>query len=217
MNRRPNLRQLALGLSVIIVLAACVASGSGSAEPSVSASATASPQPTATPTTQSSATPTAQPTSNPASPSAAACTLPSPGPLASNTLVNASLERTSSGARLVFTFGSRPPDSVAEPTIAIVFDEPPFSMAGSGQPVTVAGQRFLMVRMNGMVYGKADGSPVYEGERNLRLAGATIPQAVLVDDFEGVVSWIVGLDGPGCPSVSGTTSSGGQLVIELDR
>jgi hypothetical protein len=90
-------------------------------------------------------------------------------------------------------------------------------MAGSGQPVTVAGQRFLMVRMNGMVYGLPDGSPIYEGERNLRLAGATIPQAVLVDDFEGVVSWIVGLDGPGCPRVSGTTSGGGQLVVELDR
>ena len=217
MNRRPNLRQLALGLSVTLVVAACAASRTPSSEPSASASPTTSPQPTPTPTTEPSATPSPQPTASTASPSAAACTLPSPGPLASNTLVNASLERTSSGARIVFSFGSRPPDSVADPTIAIVFDEPPFSMAGSGQPVTVVGQRFLMVRMNGMVHGLPDGSPVYEGERNLRLAGATIPQAVLVDDFEGVVSWIVGLDGPGCPRVSGSTSSGGQLVIALDR
>ena len=232
MNTRPRLglRHLALGLGTLIVLAGCVGSGTSSNEPSASGSAapstststpadSASPQANATASGQPSATASqrAAPTSDPANPSAAACTLPTPGPLASDTLVDATLARTPSGAQLVFTYGNRPPEAVAQPTLTVVFDKPPFSMAGSGQPVTVAGQRFLMVRMNGMVIGHPNGSPVYRGKRDLRLAGGTIPQAVLVDEFEGVVSWIVGLDGPGCPTVKRDTSGGEHLIIELDR
>jgi hypothetical protein len=90
-------------------------------------------------------------------------------------------------------------------------------MAGSGQPFTVQGERFLKVRMDGMVVGHPDGSPVYEGQRVLRLQGGTIPQAVLFDDFEGVVGWIVGLEGPGCPTIRRETAGGEHLVIELAR
>ncbi len=209
---RPYRRPLALGLAILVVLAGCAGSGTSSGEPSATASTPAltpaSPAASPSPTAPSSPTPSPRPTptSSPAGPSAAACTLPTPGPLASDTLVDAVLERTSSGARLVFTFGDRPPEAVAQPTLTVVFDKPPFSMAGSGQPVTVTGDRFLMVRMNGMVIGRPNGDPVYQGERDLRLAGGTIPEAVLVDEFEGVVSWIVGLDGPGCPTVTRGTS-----------
>jgi hypothetical protein len=222
MNERPplRLRHLALGLCSLAILAGCVSSGATSAEPSASASAAAvSASPTgATATTQPSrAAPSPTATPGQASASPGACTLPAPGPLASDTLVDATLERTASGARLVFTFGSRPPEAVAQPTLVVSFDEPPFTKAASGQPFTVNGDRFLQVRMDGMVIGHPNGSPVYEGQRNLRLAGSTIPQAVLYDDFEGVVGWIVGLDGPGCPTVRRDTSGGERLVIQLDR
>ncbi len=212
---RSNRRRLALGLAIVIVLAGCVGSGTSSAEPSATASTPPVTPASPSATAQPSLTPSPRPTPTPslASPSAAACTLPAPGPLASDTLVDASLERT----RLVFTFGNRPPEAVAQPTLTVVFDKPPFSMAGSGQAVTVTGDRFLMVRMNGMVIGRPNGDPVYKGERDLRLAGGTIPEALLVDESEGVVSWIVGLDGPGCPTVTRTTSGGEQLVIALDR
>jgi hypothetical protein len=222
MNERPRprhrLRHLALGLCSLAMLAGCVSSGAASEGPSASAAApagSASPSSTTAPSQPSATAPSPSATPGEASATPAACTLPVPGPLASDTLVDATLERTASGARLVFTFGARPPDAVAQPTIAIVFDEPPFSMAGSGAPVSVQGQRFLKVRMGGMVVSHPNGSPVYEGQSNLRLAGATIPQAVLVDDFEGVVSWIVGLNGPGCPTVRRDTSGGERLIVEL--
>ena len=88
-------------------------------------------------------------------------------------------------------------------------------MAGSGQPVSVTGDRFLKVRMDGMVVARPNGAPVYIGERDLLLAGGTIPEAVMTDEFEGVVTWIVGLSGTGCPTVVHDTSGGEKLVIEL--
>ena len=68
--------------------------------------------------------------------------------------------------------------------------EPPFSMAGSGQSVTVAGERFLKVRMAGMVVDRPNGEPVYTGQRDLRLAGEAISQATMVDESEGVVDLV---------------------------
>jgi hypothetical protein len=115
----------------------------------------------------------------------------------------------------MFVFGTRPPQAVAQPTIGLGFVQPPFSMAGSGQPVTVAGARFLKIRMAGMVVARPTGDPVYAGERDLRLVGGTIPQAVMVDESEGVVTWIVGLVGTGCPTVTRDAVGGERLVLEL--
>jgi hypothetical protein len=129
--------------------------------------------------------------------------------------MDATLGHGSTGDRLVFTFGARPPEAIAEPTIGIVFTEPPFSMAGSGEPVTVTGDRFLKVRMGGMVVARPDGAPVYTGQRDLLLLGGTIPEAVMTDEFEGVVTWIVGLTGTGCPMISTDSSGADKLIIEL--
>jgi hypothetical protein len=136
-----------------------------------------------------------------------------PGPLASDTLTGAVLEKD----RLVFTFGSRPPEAVAQPVVGIVFAQPPFAMAGSGQPVAVFGDRFLKVRMDGMVVARPNGDPVFQGERDLRLAGGAIPEAVMVDESEGVVTWIVGLSSDGCPTVRRDTTGGEKQVVELAR
>jgi hypothetical protein len=209
------LRSVLLGLAGLLLVSACVAA-SPSPTPTPASSPTASPSasggslPPATPTPTASATPS--PTTSPTpTGSAAACALPLPGPLASDTLTGAALEKD----RLVFTFGSRPPEAVAQPVVGIVFAEPPFSMAGSGQPVAVFGDRFLEVRMDGMVVARPNGDPVFKGERDLRLAGGTIPEAVMVDESEGVVTWIVGLSGSGCPTIRAETSGGTRLIVEL--
>ena len=209
---------------IAIVAVGCTASpGQASSGPSASAGgATPSASASGASTAPSASTAPASPSSVPAiSPSAmpavspGACAIPGPGRLASDTLIDATLEATTGGARLTFVFGTRPPEAVAEPTIALGFVEPPFSMAGSGQSVTVAGERFLKVRMAGMVVDRPNGEPVYTGQRDLRLAGEAISQATMVDEFEGVVTWIVGLAGTGCPVITAPTVGGTKVVIEL--
>lgn len=225
MNPRPARRPRSHGLApllLLIVVAGCSAAPGASPGPSSAASAT---PPSASPATSpvpasaslapapSGATTSAAPTSPVGS--AAACTLPEPGRLASDTLTGARLERTATGSTLTLVFGIRPPEAIAQPTIAVGFVEPPFSMAGSGLPVSVAGDRFLRIRMGGMVVARPNGDPVFTGERDLRSAGGTIPQAVMTDESEGVVTWIVGLTGSGCPTVTRDAASGEKLVIDL--
>lgn len=199
----------------VVLLSGCVAGASPSPSPAPTMSPTATPAasvPSLVPSSPAlSPTPTASPTIPPPSVSPIACTLPLPGPLASDTLTGATLEAD----RLVLTFGSRPPEAIAQPVIGITFVEPPFSMAGSGQPVGVTGDRFLKIRMGGMVVARPNGDPVFSGDRDLRVAGGTIPQAVMVDESEGVVTWIVGLSGSGCPMISRDTSGGERLVVRV--
>jgi len=207
-------RRVPLAVVTVVLLAGCVAGASPSPSPVPFASPTPTPAASILSPAPSSPTPSSVPTASPAVPSSsaspAACTLPLPGPLASDTLTGATLEAD----RLVFTFGSRPPEAIAQPVIGTTFVEPPFSMAGSGQPVSVTGGRFLKIRMGGMVVARPNGDPVFTGDRDLRLAGGTIPQAVMVDESEGVVTWIVGLSGSGCPTISRDTS-GERLVVRL--
>lgn len=221
-TRRPRPPTIAL-LTLLIVVAGCSAAGStpGASSAVSPVTSPASPTTSPVPATASLASPSAEPPASalPPSPagSAAACTLPGPGRLASDTLTDATLERTGTGSTLTLVFGIRPPEAIAQPTIAIGFVEPPFSMAGSGQPVSVAGDRFLRIRMGGMVVGRPNGDPVYTGERDLRSAGGTIPQAVMTDESEGVITWILGLTGSGCPTLTRDPSGGERLVLELSR
>jgi hypothetical protein len=207
-----NRRLVAFGLAGLVLVAGCGLGSGGSPEPS-GAGATA-PAASGSAPASPSVLPTVAPSAPPSASSPAACTLPLPGPLASDTLVDATLDDSPTGTRLVFTFGTRPPEAIAEPTIGIVFTEPPFSMAGSGEPVSVTGDRFLKVRMDGMVVARPDGAPVFTGQRDL-LTGGPISEAVMTDEFEGVVTWIVGLTGTGCPTVVRDSSGGEKLVIEL--
>lgn len=202
-RHRPHLVRLAAGLAGLLLVTGC---GLGPA---------ATPSPTAAPpTSAASPSPTVAPST---APSGAACTLPPPGPLASDTLVDAELVGGTTSDRLVFTFGTRPPEAIAQPSIGIGFADPPFSMAGSGEPVVVSGDRHLKVRMDGMVVAHPDGAPVYDGQRVLTLPGGSIPNAAMTDEFEGVVTWIVGLAGSGCPTITSSKSGPTELVIELAR
>jgi hypothetical protein len=212
---RPNRRLAGLIVVGALLVAGCGLGNGGSPEPS--GTGATSPAATGSAPASASVAPPVAPSAPASASSPAACTLPPPGPLASDTLIDAKLEPGPTGDRLVFTFGTRPPEAIAEPTIGIVFTKPPFSMAGSGEPVSVTGDRFLKVRMDGMVVARPDGAPVYSGKRDLLLLGGTIPEAVMTDEFEGVVTWIVGLTGTGCPTVVHDSSGGEKLVIELAR
>lgn len=89
---------------------------------------------------------------------------------------------------------------------------PPFSHAASGLPLEVAGERVVRVRFDGQeIYDEA-GNAYYAGPPSVSYpAGPVIRAVVLEDNFEGVISWLVGFDGPGCAEIS--SSHDGTVVL----
>ena len=67
---------------------------------------------------------------------------------------------------------------------------------GSGNPVEIAGNAFLVVKLTPAMTAKIDGDQVtktYTGPK--RLPGTDpITEVVKTGDFEGVVTWVIGLD-----------------------
>ncbi|MFP5375543.1 MAG: hypothetical protein ACLGIO_02015, partial [Acidimicrobiia bacterium] len=96
------------------------------------------------------------------------------------------------GTRVVFEF-----DPVV-PGYTIDYAERPVTEDGSGDEVPVEGEALLAVRMENAAGARIDGeavTPTYTGPD--RVAAAGTPSAVIevVDagDFEGVVTWVLGL------------------------
>ena len=67
---------------------------------------------------------------------------------------------------------------------------------GSGNPVEIAGDAFLVVKLMPAMTAKIDGDQVtktYTGQN--RLPGTDpVTEVVKTGDFEGVVTWVIGLD-----------------------
>jgi hypothetical protein len=87
---------------------------------------------------------------------------------------------------------------------------------GSGNLIDIDGDAFLVVKLNPAMTAKIDGEQVnktYTGPR--RLSGTDpITEVVKTGDFEGVVTWVIGL----ASKRSFTTiASDSALVVEIDR
>ena len=95
--------------------------------------------------------------------------------------------------RVVFRFR----DGV--PGYHVSYVEPPLREDGSGKEVAVAGDAFVVVRMepaSGFDLTKPEGELVYEGPRRLRgsdFGTSVVRDVVRTGDFEAVLSWAVGL------------------------
>jgi hypothetical protein len=87
---------------------------------------------------------------------------------------------------------------------------------GSGNPIEVAGNDFLVVKLNPAMTAKVDGDQVvktYTGPR--RIPGTDpIAEVVKTGDFEGIVTWVIGLDSK---RPFTTHASDSQLVVEIDH
>ena len=87
---------------------------------------------------------------------------------------------------------------------------------GSGNPIEIDGDAFLVVKLNPAMTAKIDGEQVtktYTGPR--RLPGTDpITEVVKTGDFEGVVTWVIGLDSKRSFT---TNASDSALVVEIDR
>lgn len=113
------------------------------------------------------------------------------------------LSATVSGDTLKVTFASGTPKFQVQPASTAHFTIDP-----SGQPVNLAGSAGVRIAMQGFRGDTIN----YSGAKTLSSSGPLLMQAASIGDFEGYVSWGVGLSGPACANV---TASGSTLTFKF--
>lgn len=90
------------------------------------------------------------------------------------------------------------PDVDEAPGFTLGYEDGPFSEAGSGAPIEVRGNAFLVLRLEPAAIADLSIESVpltYEGPRDFEPEGTIhVVQVRLYDAFEGVVGWVIGLD-----------------------
>jgi len=205
----------ALSLSIAIVIAGACAP-QGLTGPTATPLGIASPNRSAAPATPPATvapSPSASPTANPTA--AGPCPTVNGGTAGAQAqLVGLRVAHQPGFDRIVFEFGpSTAPGPFAMPTYVI---EPASSFtAVSGQPVTLDGNAFLSARFrNASTVSPSTGQPTYPGSTDIRPGLPLVRQVKLVEDFERVLAWGLGLDHPACPAVS-ELGSPLRLVLDL--
>ena len=93
--------------------------------------------------------------------------------------------------RVVFEF-----EGSALPGYHVEYVDKPVRRCGSGEPVVVAGDAWLLVRFDPAVAHKDKGGPtIKDRERRLKLVVARELEQTC--DFEGHVEWVIGVASPG--------------------
>ena len=109
-------------------------------------------------------------------------------------LTNASFKPANCASSVVFDF--KPGHLAPGYRVSYETAETARVQDGSGNPVEIAGDAFLVVRLMPAMTATIDGDQVtktYTGPN--RLSGqAPISEVVKTGDFEGVVTWVIGLD-----------------------
>lgn len=118
------------------------------------------------------------------------------------------------GSRVVFEF-----DPVA-PGYAIDYIQRPVTEDGSGMEVDVEGAAVLHVRMADAATARIEGETVvrtYTGPKRVAAVGAggVAVEAVDVGDFEGQVTWVVGLTAKASTLTVTTLANPPRLVIDI--
>jgi hypothetical protein len=207
-------------MAVLLALGAC-SSGATTAPSAAASVAPTSPTPTVVPTAAGSASdaPTAAPTAAPTkSASPGACvTGVAAGIAPSDRLTGVAVQPGVGVDKIVFTFGpSTGIPSGTNPTGELKPTAPPFMLGGSGETVQVDGQRFVAVTFRGQAVADEQGNPSYTGPSEIHPNALAVRELRLVDNFEGVVTWLVGVDGPGCVAVSRLTGPD-RIVVAVTQ
>jgi hypothetical protein len=116
--------------------------------------------------------------------------------------------------RVTFDFTTK---ANGPPKCTIVYTVPPFSQDGSGAPVTVSGSAFIRLRCEPAYgYDFGSGQPTYTGPKRITATGTKhVQELVQTGDFEGVLSWVIGLDGKRPFSAATATVPGPQARTRL--
>jgi hypothetical protein len=172
-------------------------------------------------TTPSSTVVTTTSTSVPVTSTTVACHgIGSTQPVTTATAANAALLRAvrvtgeRCADRVVFDFTT---ETNAAPRCTIAYAQPPFTMDGSGAPVTVEGSAFVSVRCEPAYgYDFSSGQPTYTGPKRIAATGTRhVRELVETGDFEGVLNWVIGLDAQQPFAASTTTVAGPQARNRL--
>ncbi len=110
------------------------------------------------------------------------------------------LERVATGRhegydRVVFQFRGE-----GLPGARVEYVEPPLKEDGSGAPVSVDGNAFLVVRMepaSGFDLNTGEGVLIYKGPKRIEGSSAgtsVVKELVRTGDFEAVLTWAIGLE-----------------------
>ena len=138
---------------------------------------------------------------------------------AANSSDTALLERVAVGRhegydRVVFQFRN------ALPGYKVEYVQPPLKEDGSGNPVEIKGNAFLVVRMepaSGFDLNTGEGVMIYKGPRRLEgsAAGTSVVQELArTGDFEAVLTWAIGLSDKVDFRVQ-TAASPLRLIVDL--
>jgi len=102
------------------------------------------------------------------------------------------------------------------PGYRVEYVQPPLKEDGSGKPVDVAGNAFVLVRMepaSGFDLTSGEGQLVYKGPK--RLPGASVVKDVVrTGDFEAALSWAIGLEAK-VPFRVTTAASPSRLIVDF--
>jgi hypothetical protein len=198
---RPNL--VATALFLLTLLTSCTpetvrVSPTPTVVPSTAAPTTAAPSRTPSPTPTASPspspTPTAAPTTSPGSTPPAACAPLSGGsPLLAPTLTAIRAAHNPGFDRLVFEFAG-PGVPQYQIQLASSF------IAPSGQAVRVDGNAFFQLRFTAQAHTDA-GARSYPQPDPYRVGLIVVREIKLVEDFEGVLRFGIGMERPVCPTV----------------
>jgi hypothetical protein len=115
---------------------------------------------------------------------------------------------------VVFDFVPRGTDL---PGYSITYADAPFTGDGSGAPVDVPGNAFVKVRIApGYGYDFVNMRPTYTGSKSIAVSNANhVKSIVETGDFEGVLTWVIGLDAKRPFSVEATAMPRRQLVVTI--
>jgi hypothetical protein len=131
-------------------------------------------------------------------------------------LTNVSLDAGNCSDKVAFEFEKQAPgpgfDVSYQPANVAKFED------ASGNPIAVAGAAYLVVKLTPAMTAEIEGDHVtktYTGPRRLTVGDDSVVRDVVkTGDFEGVVTWVIGLDQPRRFT---TDASDSQLLVEIER
>lgn len=107
----------------------------------------------------------------------------------------------------------------AHPGYAVRTATRPITEDGSGKPVMVDGAALLEVRLENAATARVEGrtvTVVYQGAKRIESTGTGIvTEAVDIGDFEGVVTWIIGLEQTPASVRITTLANPNRLVLDI--
>ena len=199
-----------VGCCGALVLGAC-----GGSKPSVSTSPTTNSSTTVAPDSVTTTTVEFPTTSLPCQPLPIPTT-PVTSPIAAQPSLLTNVQELGDGCvdHVIFDFTGKGTDP---PGYSVSYGTPPFVADGSGAPVAIAGNAFVVVKVKpGYGYDFETGTPTYKGPKSVPVGHANHVRAIVeTGDFEGVLTWVIGLDAKRPFTVEATGTPRHQLVVTI--